>query len=302
MANTINYAAQFLPFLIQMYEADMRSYGLTQSNPQVQWINAKTINIPNMVLSGYKDHTRGGGFNAGSVKNTYTPYALSHDRDIEFRFDAMDVDETNLAVSVANIQATFEKEQAIPEKDSYRFSKLYADFVELGGTVDTTEITVENALDWFDTNMEAMDDAGVPEEGRKLYLTPALYKVFKSADGLTRVLHVNDGSGNTPVNRKIYDLDDVELIKVPKARFKTEYDFSDGCVPADGASQINAILVHPDSVVARDRYEYIKMFTPGSDAYTGDDYVYQNRNYGDLFVLAARIDGIAINAADSGSN
>jgi len=299
MANVINYAQQFLPFLIQMYESDMRSYGLTLSNPQVQWVNARTINVPNMVLSGYKDHSRQGLFNSGSVKNTFTPYTLNHDRDIEFRFDAMDVDETNLVVSVANIQSTFEKEQAIPEKDSYRFSKIVADFVELGGTVDTTTITVANALSWFDTQMEAMDDAGVPEEGRILYLTPALYKVFKEAEGLTRVLHV-DGANDKALSRKIYDLDDVTLVKVPKARFKTAYDFSDGCVPADDADQINAILIHPDSVVARDRYEYIKMFAPGSDAYTGDDWVYQNRNYGDLFVLKARLAGIAINADGTG--
>ena len=109
-------------------------------------------------------------------------------------------------------------------------------------------------------------------------------------------MKVNAESANTPVNRKIWDLDDVEIVKVPKARFKTAYDFSDGCVPAGDAKQINAILVHPDSVVARDRYEYIKMFAPGSDAYTGDDWVYQNRNYGDLFVLEARLAGIAINA------
>lgn len=296
MANVINYAESFEPFLIQMYEADMRSYGLTLSNPQVQWLNARTVNVPNMVLSGYKDHTRGALFNQGSVKNTYTPMTLNHDRDIEFRFDEMDVDETNLAVSVANIQSTFEKEQAIPEKDSYRFSKLYADFVDMGGTIDNTAITTANALEVFDTWMEAMDDAGVPEEGRILYCTPATYKIFKEAEGLTRVMKVNADSANTPVNRKIWDLDDVEIVKVPKARFKTAYDFSDGCVPADDAKQINAILVHPDSVVARDRYEYIKMFAPGSDAYTGDDWVYQNRNYGDLFVLEARLAGIAINA------
>ena len=297
MANVINYAQEFLPFIIQMYEADMRSYGLTLSNPQVRWLNARTINIPNLTLSGYKDHSRQGLFNQGSVKNTYTPYTLEHDRDIEYRLDAMDVDETNLATSIANIQATFETEHAIPEKDSYRFSKIYSEFVDNGGTVDTSTITVANALEWFDAQMEAMDDSGVPESGRILYLTPAMYSVFKSADGLTRVMHVNDGSGNTPVNRKIYSLDDVELVKVPHDRFMTAYDFSDGCVPADDAKQINAILIHPNSVVARDRYEYIKVFTPGSDAYTGDDYVYQNRSYGDLFVLKQRLAGIAINAA-----
>lgn len=46
---------------------------------------------------------------------------------MEFYIDPMDIDETNLVMSVANIQTTFEEEQAIPEKDSYRFSKLHAE-------------------------------------------------------------------------------------------------------------------------------------------------------------------------------
>ena len=122
------------------------------------------------------------------------------------------------------------------------------------------------------------------------------YKLLKQADGMTRFLHVNDGAGNTPVNRKIYDLDDVEIVKVPTGRFKSAYDFSDGFTPAGTAKQINAILIHPNSVVARERYAYIKMFAPGTDSRTGDGYIYQNRKYGDLFVLAQRVAGIAINA------
>jgi hypothetical protein len=296
MSNTINYAEQFSQFLVQKYEAESRSYGLTQSNPQVQWLNAKTIKLPVVTLSGYKDHTRTIGFNAGNLTNTWEAKTLSFDRDIEFFVDAMDVDETNMVASVANIQTVFETEQAIPETDAYRFSKLYTDFVAKGGTVNTTAITVSNALDWFDTQMASMDDAGVPEEGRILYLTPALYKIFKQADGMTRFMQVNGGEGNSPVNRKIYSLDDVEIVKVPTARFKSAYDFSDGFTPAQSAKQINAILVHPNSVVARERYAYIKMFAPGTDSRTGDGYIYQNRKYGDLFVLAQRVAGIAINA------
>lgn len=296
MSNTINYADQFSQFLVQKYEADQRSYGLTLSNPQVQWLNAKTIKLPVVTLSGYKDHTRTIGFNAGNLTNTWEAKTLSFDRDIEFFVDAMDVDETNMVASVANIQTVFEEEQAIPETDAYRFSKLYTDFVAKGGTVNTTALTASNILDWFDTQMASMDDAGVPEEGRILYVTPAKYKLLKQADGMTRFLHVNDGAGNTPVNRKIYDLDDVEIVKVPTARFKSSYDFSDGFAPATGAKQINAILVHPNSVVARERYAYIKMFAPGTDSRTGDGYIYQNRKYGDLFVLAQRVAGIAINA------
>lgn len=295
MANTINYADQFSQFLVQKYEAEMRSYGLTQSNPQVQWLNAKTIKLPVVTLSGYKDHTRSVGFNAGNLTNTWEAKTLDFDRDVEFFVDAMDVDETNMVASVANIQTVFEREQAIPETDAYRFSKLFVDFVTAGGTVDTTTLTAANFLDWFDTAMETMDDAGVPEEGRLLYLTPAMFKVAKNAQGLTRYMTVN-GMADGAVNRKIWDLDDVEIVKVPKGRLKTQYDFTDGFAPSTNAGQINAIAVHPDSVVARERYAYIKMFAPGTDSRTGDGYIYQNRKYGDLFVLAQRLDGIAINA------
>ena len=139
-----------------------------------------------------------------------------------------------------------------------------------------------------------MDDEGVPEEGRKLYMTPALHKMIKEADGLTRMLTVGPGTG--VINRKVYSLDDVELIRVPSARFKTQYDFTEDFTPADDAGQIGAILLHPNSVIARERYDYIKLFAPGSDSRVGSSYLYQNRKYQDLFVLAQRVPGIAINA------
>ena len=298
MSNTINYAESFEQFLVQKYEAEMKSFKLTQSNPQVQWLNAKTIKLPVVTLSGYKNHTRSIGFNSGDLTNTWEAKTLNFDRDVEFFVDAMDVDETNMVASVANIQTVFEREQAIPETDAYRFSKMFSEFVSKGGSVDTTTITTANALAKFDAWMETMDDAGVPEEGRLLYVTPALFTIFKEAQGLTRFLNVNPNNGQ--VYRNVHNLDDVEIIKVPSARMKTKYDFTTGFTPAQNAGQISAILVHPDSVVARERYAYIKMFAPGTDSRTGDGYIYQNRKYGDLFLLNQRVSGVMINASVSG--
>lgn len=300
MSNTINYAESFEQFLVQKYEAEMKSFKLTQSNPQVQWLNAKTIKLPVVTLTGYKNHTRSIGFNSGDLTNTWEAKTLSFDRDVEFFVDAMDVDETNMVASVANIQTVFEREQAIPETDAYRFSKMFSEYVSKGGSVDTTTITTANALAKFDAWMEAMDDDGVPEEGRILYVTPALATIFKEAQGLSRFLNVNPNNGQ--IYRAVHSLDDVEIIKVPSARMKTAYDFTTGFTPASSAGQISAILVHPDSVVARERYAYIKMFAPGTDSRTGDGYIYQNRKYGDLFLLNQRIAGVKINADKSGSH
>ena len=288
-----SYAEQFTQILAQKYAKELCSDDLTKSNLGVQFINAQTIKLPRVTMSGYKDHTRSAGFNAGTMSNDWEPKKLSHDRDIEFFIDPMDIDETNLALSVANIQNTFEEEQAIPEKDSYRFSKLHAELTTYSGVIDTTAITVANFLDKFDDLMEAMDEAGVPEEGRILYVTPKMNKIVKKAEGIERSIDVSGGAN--AVNRKVHSLDDVTIKMVPAARMKTSYDFTNGCVPAELAKQINFILIHPSCVVCRDKYAYIKLFTPGTDSRTADGYLYQNRNYGDLFLLEKKVAGCAMN-------
>ena len=119
-------------------------------------------------------------------------------------------------------------------------------------------------------------------------------KLLKNASQIQRSINVNSNNGN--IDRRVYSLDDVKIIKVPSARFKTKYDFTDGCVPASSAKQINMILIHPSCVVSRDKYAYMKLFTPGTDSRTADKYVYQNRYYTDTFLIENKACGIAINA------
>lgn len=287
-----DYAEKFTDLLQQKYAKECCSDDLTKSNKNVTFINAQTIKLPRMALSGYKDHSRTPGFNAGTMSNDWEAKKLSHDRDIEFFVDPMDIDETNLTLSVANIQNTFETEQAIPEKDSYRFSKLHAELTTYGGSINTDVVEAANFLEVFDEEMSRMDEEGVPEEGRILYVTPTMRKIIKNADGIDRMISVSTPSN---INRKVHSLDDVTIKMVPAARMKTKYDFTDGCVAADDAKQINFILVHPTAVVCRDKYSYIKLFTPGTDSRTADGYLYQNRCYGDLFLLERKVPGVAMN-------
>lgn len=296
-----SYAEVFERELAQKYARELISNELTLSNPGIKFLNAQTIKIPKITVSGYKDHSRTGmGFNSGTITNDWEPKKLAHDRDIEFAIDPMDIDETNLVLEVANIQNTFETEQAIPEKDSYRFSKLYAEaktYASDGAVVDTTTLTAANILEWFDEQMSKMDDLSVPQEGRIFYVTSAINKLLKSADGITRTMSV--GAAGV-IDRRVHGLDDVQIKTVPSARFKTKYEFTNGCTPAAAAKQVNAILLHPSCVISRDKYAYMKLFTPGTDSRTADKYVYQNRYYTDTFLIQNKACGIAINAEAEG--
>ncbi len=289
-----DYAARFETNLAQKYAALSKSDALFRSNPAVTFLSAETIKLPRLTVSGYKDHDRAAvGFNTGTVQNDWEPKRLTFDRDIEFAIDPMDIDETNLALAIAQIQNTFEEEQAIPERDAYAFSKLYSEYIAAGGTPDTTALTAATFLEKFDDDMAAMDDAGVPEEGRILYCTAGQMKLVKEAEGITRAVLVSGPAG--VVSRRVHALDDVELVSVPYGRMMTAYDFTEGFTPAAGAGQMNHILVHPSAVVARQKYGYIKVFTPGTDSRTADKYIYQNRRYMDLFLLARKAAGVRMN-------
>lgn len=287
-----DYATQFTQLLQQKYAKELCSDELTKSNPGVKFINSQTIKLPRMSVTGYKDHTRTPGFNTGTLANDWEAKKLEHDRDVEFWIDPLDIDETNLTLSVANIQNTFETEQAIPEKDSYRFSKLHAEMTAYTGRIDKTVIDAAVFLEQFDSEMAIMDEAGVPEEGRIMYVTPVMRKIIKEAEGIQRVMTVTTPS---TINRNVHSLDNVTFKMVPAARMKTKYDFTTGCVAAADAKQINWILLHTSCVVARDKYSYIKLFTPGTDSRTADGYLYQNRNFGDLFMLEKKVEGCSMN-------
>lgn len=294
---TLNYAEKFLPNIQKKYTAKSKSDFLTTNDNNIKFVDAQTIKVPELKLGGYGDHTRSLGFNTSDYSNTYELYKLAFDRDVEYFIDPMDVDETNTAVSIANLQNEFEDQVAIPERDKYRFSKLYKEAKAKGCAIDNTKPDETTILKKFDAMMKEMDEAEVDEEGRRLVVTPEINEILKNAKDIQRSIIV---SGKTNgIYRMVHNLDDVELIVVPSSRLKTKYaDKGTGkdkaYLPTDDAKQIYMMLVEPSAVICKDKYAYIRVFTPGSDSRTADGYIYQNRKYGDLFVIKAKKAGVMI--------
>lgn len=281
----LQYVTQFHTRILDMYGHELVSDALYHSNEDIKIVNSREIKLPRLSVSGYKDHDRNTlGYNSGNYSNDFETKSLDHDRDIEFFIDPMDVDETNQIVSIANIQARFEKRQAIPELDCYTFSKLYSEAERVGAVIRTIPVTRTNILADFDDNCEAFEDVGVPLSRCILYCTAAYRKELKNAEGLQRTLEVSGGS--RAIDRRVHSLDDLgEIRTVPLERFKTAYDFTEGYKTDATGKQINYILVDPEAQVSRVKYAYINTYTPGHDSRTADNYLYQNRRFNGTFAL-----------------
>lgn len=280
----LQYATTFSRHILDLYDQELKSVRLFGSNPDIQIINSKEIKLPKLSVGGYKDHSRTNlSFNAGSYSNDYEVKSLDHDRDIEFAIDPLDVDETNQVVSIANVQKRFETRQAIPELDCYTFSKVYAEATRVGAHIDTEKPTAANVLSKFDDDMEALEDAGVPLSRCVMYCTAEYKKTLKNAEGISRTLDASKANG---IDRRVHSMEDLaEIVVVPKERFKTAYDFTDGFAVATAGKQINYIIIDPEAQVSRVKYSYINVFTPGHDSRTSDKYLYQNRRFNGTFAL-----------------
>lgn len=290
----VNYADLYLQALQQRFTQGLAFAALynTANNGQIKWVNAKTIQIPRITVGGFVDVDRDvvGSFTR-RADNDWETKTIEHDREFRTLVDPVDVDETNMALTIANITRVFNDEQKIPEMDKYAASKLFSEFQSFGGTEDTTVLDETNILSIYDDMMAEMDDAEVPQTGRILYVIPQVNKLLKTADKIQRSLDVAGGSGR--VNRNIYSLDDVEIKVVPSSRMKTAYNFTDGAVVDPSARQINMILVHPLSVLTPQKYEFVSLDAPSAS--TGGKYLYFERKYWDVFAIEKKVPGIMFN-------
>ncbi|ARJ26065.1 capsid protein (plasmid) [Bacillus mycoides] len=291
---TVNYASLYAEGLQQKFTQGLSFAALYNSpnNSIIKWTGAKTIQIPRIAVGGYTDVDRDvvGGYTR-RADNSWEPKTLTHDREFKTLVDPQDIDQSNMALSIANITRVFNTEEAIPEHDKYMASKLYSEYTSFGKTATTVALETKNVLETFDTMMEKMDEAEVPQEGRILYAIPSVKKLLKEAEGLQRQSDV--GANNGTVKRSIYSLDDVTIVTVPSSRMKTAYNFTNGAVPDGSAKTMDMILVHPAAVISPQQYEFVDLDEPS--AATSGKYLYYERKYWDVFLLQKKVDGVQIN-------
>lgn len=220
----------------------------------------------------------------------------------------MDVDQTNLVTTIANITQTFNEFQKFPEMDAYTVSTIYSKWTTsvagegyVGKTADDTELTSANVLKVFDELMLNMDNARVPVTGRILYVTNEVKSLLKNAQidaNNTLGRQINVETGPNGIDRRVNRLDEVQVIGVPAELMKTAYNFTTGWAVAAGAHQINMMLIHPLVVLTPVSYTFAQLEAPS--ALSEGKWVYYEESFEDVFILNNQADGIQFNVTEAG--
>ena len=293
----LNYAEVWNPELLEILIQETITSPFITDN--VRWLDAKTFHFTQMSVSGYKNHSRAGGWNTGTYAQTDKPYTVEHDRDVQFLVDKADVDETNSTASIQNISKVFEQTQVAPETDALFFSKIATAASALVGYKSSTAASAYTAANVFG-KLKSYLAAGKLRRYKArgtliMYVTSAIMDLLEQSTEFTRKIEMTQvAEGGLGIETRVTDIDGVPVMEViDDERFYSAFNWAPtagGFEPATGAYKINVLIACTETCKTVPKIASIYSFAPGTHT-EGDGWLYQNRSLSDTFVFPNGIDG-----------
>ena len=254
---------------------------------QLDFVNAKTVKVPNIVMSALSDYSRLDGYAAGDINLTWEPFTLTQDRGKQFTLDAMDNEESG-GIAVIHAMKEFERTQVIPEVDAYRLSTLAAKATGTG--IATGTISANQVIAKFADAEKYFEDNEVPIDRIVYFISTEVARQIKISTELKALV------GTTTVEKgdiklKVNTFNDNKIIVVPPTRFKTAYTFGDGFTPTDDAKDINILAVYDAASIPVKKHKQVRVFSP-EVVQDKDAWKFNYRLHHDIFVPAKKIVGV----------
>lgn len=221
----IELTTKFQPYVDEQFTAESKKHLLT--NQDFDWTGAHTIKVYKISTSEMNDYNRNGEDTGnwsryGAVKDldaTTEELVLKKDRSFTFTIDKLDKDETQQQLQAASALARQNREVVIPEVDAYTYGVM----AENAGTApEAVELTATNIYGKILEGSLALDDANVPESGRVLVVTPAVYNLMKQSGDIA--METNIGN-DLRLQGVIGILDGMNVQKIPAPRLPAGFGF-----------------------------------------------------------------------------
>lgn len=283
--NNIALFKKYITLLDEVYKLSSRTSILDGDSTLVQaGANANEIIVPKLTMDGLGDYSRNDGYVKGSVTLTNETVKFNYDRGRKFDVDAMD-NEESAGLAFGKLSSTFIREKVVPELDAFRFA-TYAGTDNISKVAAGATLADGNAvLASLVVGQNKMDEDEVPEENRILFITPTLYNLVYAVDTTKSKEVLNSFS---------------KIVKVPQSRFYTAIDLLDGksedenaggFKKADGANDINFMIIHKDALLQYPKHTVNKIISPDENQ-TSDGWLFFYRAYGLADVYENKTAGI----------
>lgn len=221
----IELVTKFAPYTDEQFSTESKKALLT--NNDFDWTGAHTVKVYKITTSGMNDYGRHGAAEGNwsrygavaALDATTQEFTLKKDRSFTFAIDKLDTDETAQQVAAASALARQNREVVIPEVDTYVYGVMCA---KAGNKPEAKALTATNIYAEILAASEALDDAEVPETGRVLVVTPAIYAIMKKCKD---IVMETDVGNELRLKGVIGILDGMNVQKIPANRLPADFGF-----------------------------------------------------------------------------
>ena len=286
--NSIELAKAYVPILDAVYKAASLTAKL-DGNPELvrAGANANELCIPMISMDGLADYSRNSGYVDGDVTLEYETHRCNFDRGRMFQTDVLD-DLESAGVAFGRLAGEFVRTKVAPEEDAFRFAS-YAGWSYGEGASAITPTIQEETLTTgaavvaaLSAAVDQMTEDEVPEEDRHLFITPTLLGLVRDLD--------------TTKSKAVLD-SFASITRVPQSRFYSAIEQLDGTSTgetkggykkADGAVDLNFMVIHRGAVIQYPKHIAPKVITPEVNQ-RADAYAFGYRKVGiaDIYVNKA---------------
>ena len=222
---SIDLATKFAPYTDEQFSTESKKALLT--NQDFDWTGAHSVKVYKVTTSKMNDYGRSGPGEGNwsrhgaveALNATTEEFVLKKDRSFTFAIDKLDNDETAQQLAAASALARQNREVVIPEVDAYTYGVMCAG---AGNKPAAKALTADDLYTDILTGSQALDDAEVPETGRVLVVTPAVYALMKKCKDI--VMETNVGN-ELRLQGVIGILDGMNVQKIPANRLPEGFGF-----------------------------------------------------------------------------
>lgn len=266
----INLASKYADQIAEVFTRASFVKGKTANTFDLTGV--KTLKVYTPITVEETDYVREGMSRYGTpteMQDTVQELKMTQDKAFTLTIDKGNNLDQNLTKRAADMLRLQINEKSTPAADRYALRR----FAMMAGTIaESAEApTKSNVISLIAEGAQALDDGLVPDEGRYLYLTSAMYKLVCTSDEFAAVPNLGEKSVAKGVAGEVFGM---QVVRVPQSYMPENCYF---------------LITHKDAVLLPYKISDAKVH---NDPVGVSGALIEGRHYYDAFVLGAKCAGV----------
>lgn len=270
-----NYASTYKKVIDEVFSLKSKTEGIINKGITLDYLGVNAVSIYGVSTVAEVNYVRSGSNRFGSLAEldtTKQTFTLSQDKSFTFSIDRGNYEDSMMVTEAGSTLKRQIEKVCVPNTDIYRLTTLQAYAVANSQTAANsgTTATAANIYAKVLDMQKILDELYVPEDGRVLFITPAVLNLLKQNQSTSSFILNSDLAQSTLISGQVGEIDGIKVVKVPSTY-----------VPA----KCELLLVHEEVLVAPHKFDTYRIL---KEVQGVDGWVVEGRRYYDAFVPTNR--------------